>query len=370
MKRLIRLLTLFAFAVALLSATGCGSKKETAAPPETVRNIPVVQIQRATIPDYVEAVGTVTADQSAQLSAEIVATVRAVNVVEGQRVRRGDVLIVLDDAQQRAAVDRAAAGVAASQQDIAAADADLGLAQATLSRYQSMFDKKSVSPHEMDEVQARHQAAAAHRDAAQAGQSQAVAAEAQARAMLSYTRIRAPFDGVVTAKNVDPGALASPGAPLLTVEDTRAFRLEANVDESDLKYIKLGDQVTVSLDALDGDLQAKVVQIVPAADPASRSFVVKVELPANPGVRSGLFGRVRFPRGQRDAIVVPQTAVLDRGQLKGVYIVNADGLIDLRYVTLGKPSGKQVEVLSGLNGGERLVTTANGRDLAGKRLVD
>ncbi len=367
---MVRLGTVIALAAALLGTTACSQKKEVAAQPEVVRDLKVVESQRASIPDSIEAVGTVRAHQTAQLSAEVVATVRSVQAVEGEHVRRGQVLVVLNDAQQAAALDRTKAGTTASQQNVAAAEADFRLAQATLKRYRSMFEKKSVSPHEMDEVEARFQAAQAHRDAAQAGQAQALAAERQASTVVGYTRIRAPFDGVVTAKNVDPGALASPGAPLLTVEDTHSFRLDATVDESDLKFIKLGEGVPVALDALDGELQGKVVQIVPAADPASRSFVVKVELPRDAGLRSGLFGRAHFPRGQREAVVVPRTSVLNRGQLEGVYLVGPDGLIALRYVTLGKPSGKQVEILSGLSGHERLIASPGDRDLAGKKLVD
>lgn len=354
----------------LLLLAGCGGKKELGKPAETVRGLPVMQVERAPIPDVVEAVGSVRAHQTAQLSAEIVATVRSVPATEGKRVRRGEVLIVLDDAQQRAGALQASAGVVAAGQQAAAAEANYGLAQATFNRYQAMYEKKSVSPHEMDEVQARYKAAAAQRDAAQAGHAQAAAVHAQARALLSYTRIRAPFDGVVTAKHVDPGALAAPGVPLLTVEDTSRFRLEAPVDESDLRFVQLGGKVEVAIDALGSVLPGTVQQIVPAADPASRSFTVKVELPRDPRLHSGLFGRARFPRGQRDAVVVPRAAVLDRGQLQGVYVVGADGRIALRFITLGQPLGDQVEVLSGLSGGERVVAAHGGRDLAGKKLVE
>jgi RND family efflux transporter MFP subunit len=362
-----RILVLASVATLLLLA-GCGGKKESGAPMETVRGLPVVQVRRAPIPDAVEAVGSVRANQTAQLSAEIVATVRSVQTAEGKRVRRGEVLMVLDDAQQRAGAAQASAGAVAAQQQTAAAEANYGLAQATLNRYQAMYEKKSVSPHEMDEVQARSKAAAAQRDAALAGHAQAVAGQAQARALLSYTRIRAPFDGVVTAKNVDPGALAAPGVPLLTVEDTSRFRLEAPVDESDLRFVQLGGKVPVVIDALGEELPGTVLQIVPAADPASRSFTVKVELPRDPRLHSGLFGRARFPRGQRDAVVVPRAAVLDRGQLQGVYMVGADGRISLRFITLGQALGDQVEVLSGLSGGERVIAAPGGRDLAGKKL--
>jgi len=368
MKRTFRILALLAAAVALAGLLGCSSKKEAAAQPEPVRGLAVVEVQRATVTDELEAVGSVRAQQTAQLSAEVVATVRSVTASEGERVRRGEVLVVLDDAQQRAEVARAGAAVAAAQQGIAAAQAEHGLAQATLQRYQSMYEKKSVSPHEMEEVQARSQAAAAQRDAAQAGRAQAAAAQAQARALWSYTRIRAPFDGVVTARNVDPGALAAPGVPLVTVEDTRKFRLEATVDESDLRFVQLGAKVTVAIDALGAELPGTVTQIVPAADPASRSFTVKIELPAQASLHSGFFGRARFPRGQREAVRVPRAALVERGQLQGVYLVGRDGRIGLRFVTLGRASGEQVEVLSGLSGGERIVAAHGGRDLAGKRV--
>lgn len=360
-------LTLAALSLALL---GCGEKKPAAESSERVRGVRTIAIQRTAVPDGVEAVGTVRANQSAQLSAQIVASVRSVNAVEGRRVRRGDVLVVLDDAAPRAAADQARAGITAARQQVAAADAGYGLAQATLTRYQSMYEKKSVSPHEMDEMQARYKAAAAQRDAASAAQAQAVAGAAGARAMLSYTRIRAPFDGMVTAKNVDPGALAAPGAPLVTVEDTSSFRLEVAVDESDLRYVQLGAKVPVAIDALGEDLEATVQQFAPAADPGSRSFTVKLALPKDARLHSGLFGRARFPRGERDAVVVPRTAVIERGQMQGVYVVSPDGEVTLRFITLGKPVGEQIEILSGLSGGERLVAAPGGRDLAGKRLTE
>jgi RND family efflux transporter MFP subunit len=322
------------------------------------------------MPDYVEAVGTVRAQQTSQLSAQVVGTIVSIRAHEGQRVRKGDVLIVLDDAQQRAALERASAVVNSAQQDIAAADADYALANTTLGRYQNLYEKKSVSAHEMDEVQARTKSAAARRDQAQAGMAQARALQAQAKAELSYTRIRAPFDGVITSKLVDTGVLASSGTPLLTIEDTRHFRLEASVDEGDIRLIKMGASAPVAVDALDTELQGTIVQIVPAADPASRSFVVKLELPADPRLRSGLFGRVRFVRGERSAIVVPRAALLDRGQLQGVYVVGSDGEIALRFVTLGKPAGDNVELLSGVAQGERLVASHEGRELAGKKVAN
>lgn len=364
---MIRRFILFSLLLALATA-GCGEKKQTVgvAPP-VVRDVALVQAQRAAIPDYVEAMGTVRAAQTSQLSSQIVATITALRATEGQQVCKGDALVVLDDAQQQAGLERATAGVNAARQDIAASEADYNLANSTLTRYRTLFERKSVSPHEFEQVQARAKAAAAHRDQAQAGLTQAAAAEAQARSALGYTRIRAPFDGVITEKRVDPGVLAAPGFPLLTIEDTRRFRLEVTVDEHDIALIRLGAPASAVVDAL-GEFPGKIVQIVPAADPASRSFLVKVELPADARLRSGLSGHARFNRGERQAITVPRDAVLDRGQLQAVYIVGQDRLANLRYVTLGKPADNRVEVLAGLQEGEWLVAQPGDRELAGRRI--
>ncbi len=251
-------------------------------------------------------------------------------------MRRGEVLITIDEAQQRAAYAGANAGLQASQETIAAADADYALAEATMKRYQMLYDKKSVSPQEFDEVKTKLAAAKARRDAAHAGRTQAEAGVSQASTAMGFTKIRAPFDGLVVAKLADAGAMAAPGVPLLLVEDPSHFRLEATVDESKMGAVRLGEAVPVVIDALgDQAIAGKVVQIVPAADPASRTFTVKIELPPNAQLRSGLFGRARFPRGQRESVVIPQTAVISRGQLQAVYVVGKDQLASLRYVTLG-----------------------------------
>jgi RND family efflux transporter MFP subunit len=368
---MMRKLTFILPFLASLIAVGCSEKQTPGLQaPEVVRDLKFVEVQHTTLPDYVEAVGTVRALQTSQLSAQVVGAIVAIRAQEGQFVRKGDVLIVLDDAQQRAAVQRASAAVSSAHQDLAAAGADYALANSTLGRYQNLYQKKSVSTHELEEVQAREKSAGARRQQAQAGITQARALESQARAGLGYTRIRAPFDGMVTAKLVDTGTLASPGVPLLTLEDTHRFRLEASVDEGDIRLIKMGATAPVAVDALGIELQGKIVQIVPAADPASRSFVVKLELPSEPRLHSGFFGRARFARGQRDAVIVPRTAVLERGQIQSVYVVGADGQIGLRYVTLGKPDGGNIEILSGVSNGDRLVASPGGRNLAGKKVAN
>jgi RND family efflux transporter MFP subunit len=204
---------------------------------------------------------------------------------------------------------------------------------------------------------------------ARARQEQSKAALAQARIGLEYTRIRAPFDGVVTERKLDPGAMASPGLPILSVEDISRYRLEATVNENDLHYIHLGQPVPVFIDTLGGsELKGRVAQIVPGADPASRSFLIKIDLPGQRQVRSGLFGQAQFSRGEKQCLTVPQTAVIQRGQLQGAYVLNETNLAALRYVTLGKPAGMQVEILAGLQDGERIVSNPGELELSGKRI--
>jgi RND family efflux transporter MFP subunit len=349
---------------------GCsGEKAKTGPTLETVSGITLLTARNTTVPDYVEATGTVRAAQSAQLASQVMGTITHVSVHEGDRVRRGQVLITIDEAQQHAAYQSAKAGLQASHEAIAAADADYALAESTMQRYQMLYEKKSVSPHEYDEVKARLASAKARRDAAHANQEQAEATVVEANTVVGFTRIRAPFDGLVIEKLADPGAMAAPGVPLLMIEDPSRFRLEAAVDESQIATARLGAEVPVTLDSLGPQvITGKVVQIVPAADPASRSFTVKIDLPPNPQVRSGIFGRAHFPRGERQSMRVPQTALLHRGQLEAVYVVGKDEIASLRYVTLGKADGNDVEVLSGLDNGERIVAQAGNRELSGKKV--
>ena len=365
------LLRLVPVAVVLAGGLGgCSSEPQpAAAAPEVVHNVSVLPVQRADVPDLLEAVGTVRAAQTSQLASQMAGSIVEIRVHEGDRVRRGQVLAVVDDAQPRAALDQAAAAENAAGQELAASDSDLALAQSTLQRYQNLYDKKSVSPQEFDEVKARYQAAVAHRDRTRAGQAQAKAALAQAHTSFSYTRIVAPFDGVITEKKADPGTLASPGIPIFVIEGMGHYRLEATVNENDLRFVRMGQQVPVVVDALQNpELKGKVTQIVPAADPGSRSFLVKIELPSDAQLRSGLFGRAQFSRGQRSSFVIPRTAVVERGQLQGVYVLDQNKVAGLRYVTLGKTSGPQVEVLAGLQEGERFVAQPGVLDWSGKRI--
>jgi RND family efflux transporter MFP subunit len=355
---------------AAFGLSGCSSERQAKVPSaETVRGIFVLAVKQASIPDVLEAVGTVRAVQTSDLASQMMGNIVEIRVHEGDRVSRGQVLAVIDDTQPRAVADRAIAADLAAQQQLVAADSDLALAESTLKRCQYLYEEKVVSRQEFDEVSARHRATLARRDIAQAGQAQARAVLNQARTSLEYARIRAPFNGIVAHKKADSGTLASPGMPIFTVEDTRRYRLEVAINESDMRYARIGGQVSITIEALDNaHLKGNVEEIVPAADPASRAFLVKIELPADTRLRSGLFGRAQFSRGEQSALLIPRSAVVERGQLQGVFVLDQNKVASLRYVTLGKPSGSAIEVLSGLQGSERFVANPGERNLNGKRI--
>ncbi len=354
----------------LVVATGCSSSKPgTPAVPETVRGVTVFTAANNRVPDLIVAVGTVRAAETAQVSAQTMGNVISVNVREGDPVSQGQVLATIDPAQAQAGLDRAQAALSAAQHEVAAAETEKSLAESTLKRFDTLYQRKSISPQEYEEVKARYQGASARAEAAQSGAAQAKAAVAQAQTAFGYTKVRSPFVGVVTERKVDPGALASPGTPLFTVEAVGRYRLEATIDEANLRFVRTGEPVTVTLDAYpDEAVTGKVSQIVPAADPNTRTFLVKIELPQKAVLRSGLFGRANFSRGDRDSLVIPKTAVVDRGALKAVYVVGNDQIALLRYVTVGQPMGDRMEVLSGLNTNEAVVVSPGDREIGGKRV--
>ena len=351
-------------------SSGCSSQPQPGtAQPETVHNLAVFMVRRADVSDPLETVGTVRAVRTSDLASQMMGNIVEIRVHAGDRVHQGQVLAVIDDSQPQTAMDRATAALTAAHEQLAAANSELALSETTLKRYQNLYQKKSVSPQEFDEVKTRQQSSLARRDMAQAGEAEAKAALAEARTDLGYARIRAPFDGIITAQKADPGTLASPGMLLFTIEDVRRYRLETPVNETDLRYVKRGEEVAVRVDALgDSELKGKVTEIVPAADPASRAFLVKIELPSNTRLRSGLFGRAEFYRGERQALLIPTSALVERGQLQGVFVLDQSKVASLRYVTLGRPSGAEVEVLAGLQAAEYLVAQPGDLDLNGKRV--
>jgi RND family efflux transporter MFP subunit len=221
----------------------------------------------------------------------------------------------------------------------------------------------------MDEVSRRAEAAAANLDAVRAQTDAARAQESGARTMLGYTRLVAPFAGVVTARMADPGTMATPGMTLLQIDQAGALQLQTTVDESAIGAIHKGMKVEV---AIDGSASAKtsgsVAEIDAAADPASHGFLVKIDLPSARQLRAGEYGTAELPNGLRQAIFIPRSAVVVRGSLSSAYVLDGRGIAQLRTLTLGAAQGNLVEVLSGISAGEKIVDAPGDREFAGKRI--
>ena len=330
--------------------------------------VSVVTVAEQQIPSIYEATGTVRARTSAVIAAKLLGYVREVKVQTGDRVKEGQLLVTLDardlDVNSRkaeAALDEVRSSIPEADSAVAGAKANLDLAQTTFNRMQELWNKTSISHQEFDEASAKLKAAQSNYEMARGRRAQLDAQAARVQQDIrstevarSYAEITAPFAGVVTAKSVDPGTLAVPGAPLLTIEREGAYRLEASVDESHLAAIRVGQPVSVKLDGVDRTLDARVSEIVPTVDAASRSYTVKIDLPTVPALRSGAFGRASFSLGSRSPLTIPAGAVTERGQLQSV-VVAENGVAHTRLITIGQKVKDQVEVLSGLSAGEKVI---------------
>jgi RND family efflux transporter MFP subunit len=318
----------------VLVLAGCGHKQpqaapEPALPAAAVRVQPVASLTRTATE---EVVGTVRPRLSASISAKLSGTVAQMLVSPGQTVKAGQVLVEIDAREIQARLDQAQAIREQAQKD--------------LDRFKTLLAQNALTQQEFDAAQSRFRVAEA--------------SVAEARAMLGYTRMVAPFDGLVTAKRADVGDLAAPGKPLLDLEDPATLRLEADVPAALFDRIKSGRKLAVQIPAAALSLEAAVSEIAPAADPLSRTFRVKLDLPAAPGLRSGQFGRLAVPVGEVKAMRVPTEAVVLRGQMEIAFVV-AQGRASLRLVKTGRRLGPEIEVVSGLNVGEELVVDGAAR---------
>lgn len=348
---------------------GCSHESQPAQAAIPTAQAQVVKTMAQQMPQSIRTSGTVHAKETAIISAQVPGTIREVLVQAGDRVRAGQLLLALDDSAMRSELNRATAAQMAVEKQQMAAQAGATLAAGTLARYQELKSEKSVSPQEFDEVQQRSEATHLQLQALEAQSSEAKAAVAGARTQLGYMQLRAPFAGIVTARMADPGTLATPGTALLQIDRDGPLQLYTSVDESLVDSVRLGMKVPVNADGLGAaEATATVAQIVPAADPSSRSFLVKLDLSLSKQLRAGMYATANFPGAMRSVILAPASAVVMRGSLPCVYALDGEGVAQLRYVTLGNKHEDDIEILSGLAAGETLVNHPADRDLAGKRI--
>jgi multidrug efflux pump subunit AcrA (membrane-fusion protein) len=384
-------------ALAALVLAGCpgGEKPKGKAEAPAVPGVKVQAAELRPIVETLEAVGTVRAERQSVLASKILARVTAVQAREGERVRAGQLLVELDDKDVQAQLRQAGASlresqnaleenekaIRASESEIGAALAEQELARSTAERYRRLFEQKTVSRQQHDEALAKFKASSALVTRARELRNSLLAKRQRlsariefdkegvvnARVLVGHTRIAAPFDGIVVTKAAEAGNVASPGAPLLTLEDEQ-YRLELSVPESEISKVRLGEEVAVEVGAILRGAAGKVTEIVPAADPVSRTSTVKISLPPTAGLRSGLYGKVRFGTGRREVLLVPPGAIVERGQLEGLFVVDEKNVARLRLVKTGKVREGMREILAGLTPGERIAVEGVARLSDGSRV--
>ena len=376
-----------AAAVAILSLaaglSACGEKPGTAVSRPVVQDVEVVVVRPVPRETMAEAPGTVRARTTAAVAPQVMGRLTGVAVSEGSVVAAGALLATIDDTTVRAQLSSAEGAVAETEaareevdRSISQAEAGKALAEKTFERYRKLLEGRVVTQQEFDEVEMRRTVAAKELERAQQKRVQVSAKIAQAKgqadaakAMLAWTRVTAPFAGVIVEKRADAGSMAILGVPLFLLEDPRRHRIEVFVPETNLALLRMGTAVQVALDTDPGKpFSAVVTEIDPAIDPASRTFTVKADLPAG-RARSGQSGKVRFAAGKGTVLAIPKRAITRAGGSDGVFTVGTpDNVARLSMITIGAEFDDRVEVLSGIEDGARVALSPIGKLSDGARV--
>lgn len=349
------------FAVGLAVALGgCGHSappQRTAAPAAAV-GAQVETVRTQNLPVYASFPGSVVSADQVRVASRLMGYVRKLHVHEGQRVKKGQLLLSIDPTDVKGGIEQARAA-------LSKAKAALADAKANYERYQALYQQRAVPEQRFQQIEMAYRVAEGNYAAAQA-------ALRTARSQLSYADVRAPFAGTVVAKYVDAGQLAAPGQPLLALQSAGHLQVQVQVDSRAFEHLRLGQSVAVTYDGNGFEphtVQGVVERLVDAADPMTHTHTVKIGLGAASGAASGDYARVRIGVGQREGIVVPASAVQRRAGIAGVFVVAADGAAEFRMVRLGERAADGgFVVLAGLVPGDRVVTSAQGDLYNGVRI--
>ncbi len=332
--------------------------------PETPEN-GLVQAILTNVTETYTAVGTVKPRSEMIIESQVGAQVENVHVQAGDSVQKGDILITLDNRQPASRLDRARqalhqarAGKQEAIQGVRAAEAAYNEAKLHYERIKKYYSSQAATKQELENAESGYLQAKAglnrSKDAmagAEAGIRQAMEIVSEATVGLGFTRITAPAPGEVIKRMVEPGDLALPGKPLISLRTEDGFRIEAHVREGLIGKVHIGMTLKAEVVTLEETCDAVVEEIVPYADPSTRTFLVKAALPLINGLYPGMYGKLLIPESEQEVVMVPYSSVVRTGQLELLRVRQGEAW-QLRYVKTGKRSGEMIEVLSGLKGNE------------------
>jgi RND family efflux transporter MFP subunit len=344
--------------VTLTLLTSCGKDK---AKVTDNRETVTVEIAKPSteVGTFITASGKIEAAQNANLSTRNMGYVNKVHVNVGDKVSKGQLLLSVNSAD----ISAQKAQVGAS---IAEATAAFKNAEKDYIRFKALFDSNSASQKEMDDMTANYEMAKARLEAANQMKN-------QVSAQLSYSNITAPFSGVITGKYINAGDMANPGMPLISIENPGKFQVIAMVPESEITSIENNTTVDVLIKSLNKILKGTVTEVSTSTKNTGGQYLVKVVLEeTDVNLLSGMFVSVQFPTEkaseENSPILIPTSAIIERGELKGVYVVSQSNTALLRWLRLGKQFGNKTEVLSGLAADDKFVLSSESKIVNGSKL--
>ena len=344
-------------AAILAAAAVLSSSWATAAAAAEAGGLATFKVAGSPVPDERLLDGTVEAVNQATVSAQTAGRIAAINVDVNDVVAAGTVIVRIRSTEQ-------VAGMTQAQAALKEATAREAEAQARYERISDMYQRKVVAKATFDQASAERDAAVARLIAARAGLE-------AAREGVSYTEVRAPYSGVVTQKLVQVGELVSPGTPLMTGASLDALRVVAEVPQSVVESVRAVRKAVVYVDGRR--IESTGLTLFPSAEPQTNTFRVRIELPKGvQGLAPGMFVKIGLVTGESDLLLVPRAAVVERSEMRAVYVVAPDGRVSLRQVRLGRARGADIEILAGLAAGESVAldpaaAAARAREQAQKR---
>jgi len=346
---------------AALTVGGCSGKQgvdsKDGSPVAVIKGVAMETVRISTMPEALDLVGTVRAGTSAVVSARIAGSISVLKVREGDRVRKGQLMAQLEAQENQANAAVATAGIEDARKGVDEAESRKKLADITFERYSKLLFNQVISRQEFDAKQTEKELATQALARADSRLKQAEESSRAASTISDYTKITAPISGIITSKLVDLGASVFPAQPLMTIEDEGSYLLELAVPESLAARVKPGSPVQVVLDAVGSSFNARIGEIVPTADPASRTFTAKIAL-SQKSLKSGMFGRGTISLGTAiNCITLPKVAILERGAMTTVWVLEKGKIARMRIVKVGRVIGERVEILSGLSEGEQVLVS-------------